>query len=155
MSKETNPKEEVTVNDRRMFNPDGSLRQPLSEPPTPAPTESATTPVEPAAQPEPTAGEAKPERKRPTTDSPEFQNLIGMLTQNAAIHLGLDPQYGQGQVDIESARHFIDMIQVLKEKTEGNLSIEEERLLTDMISRLRMEYVSIVNQMTKSAKKKV
>ncbi len=144
------PETEVTVRDRRMFNPDGSLRQPLPETEPvqeitnneTIETESKTTsPVE----------ESKP--LRTATPSPEFSNLVEMLATNAIMHLGSAPQLGRGGVDIETARHFIDMLSALKEKTEGNLTEDEEKILNDMVSRLRMEYVGVVNQMSKSAKK--
>lgn len=155
MSKEP---EDVVVNDRRMFNPDGSLRQPIQNEPaeTPKNPPEAKTATNKESAKEPTeAKEGKPRKPRPSGVSADFSNLVGMLTTNAVLHLGADPNFGKGEIDLETARHFIDMLAVLQEKTEGNLSQEEEQLLNDMISRLRMEYVTIVNQMSKSAKKKV
>jgi hypothetical protein len=152
MSKEQET--EVTVRDRRMFNPDGSLRAGYQQAQEEKLAETAAAEAKPAA-----AAETKPAppaepKEVPQGMSAEFSNLVGMLTTNAILHLGADPQFG-GQVDIETARHFIDMLSMLQEKTEGNLSLEEQQLLTDMTGRLRMEYVSVVNQMSKSAKKKV
>jgi len=147
------PETEVTVRDRRMFNADGSLRQPLPETePTQVDTESQESKTENkiANQVE----ESQPLRN-PPTPSPEFSNLVEMLATNAIMHLGAAPQLGRGGVDIETARHFIDMLTALKEKTEGNLTEEEEKILNDMVSRLRMEYVGVVNQMSKSAKKQL
>ena len=142
----------VTVNDRRMFNPDGTLRQPIANSETNAGeiTENSSAP---SVAPKPSPVESKPAQRKPPL--PEFANLVEMLTTNAILNLGAAPQYGKVEVDIETARHFIDMLAALKEKTEGNLAEEEEQLLTDMLSRLRMEYVDVVNQMSKSAKKKV
>lgn len=148
-----NQETEVTVRDRRMFNPDGSLRQPLPEETSKETTENkevkpeAKTQTKPADQ----AEEKKPEST--ATPSPEFSNLVEMLATNAIMHLGAAPQLGGRGVDIETARHFIDMLSALKEKTQGNLTEEEEKILNDMVSRLRMEYVGVVNQMSKSAKK--
>lgn len=160
MSKDSN--EEVTVRDRRMFNPDGTLRQQIVEsaPEIPAPKaaeEVAKTEAAPVPEIPETPEEEVPAieaRERPTGVSQDFTNLIGMLTTNAILHLGVDPQFGQGQIDIETARHFIDMLSMLQDKTAGNLSIEEEHYLNEMIGRLRMEYMSIVNQMSKSVKSK-
>jgi hypothetical protein len=149
MSKE--PETEVTVNDRRMFNPDGTLRQPIQAESEPA----ATPPPAKEAAAEKRESEATRAQPRGSGVSQDFSNLVGMLTTNAILHLGADPQFGKGEVDIETARHFIDMLTVLQEKTEGNLTAEEQQLLTDMIGRLRMEYVAVVNQMSKSAKKRV
>ncbi|MFY9226843.1 MAG: DUF1844 domain-containing protein [Blastocatellia bacterium] len=140
---------EVTVKDRRMFNPDGSLRQPLAE----TIEEKPTPPAPPA---ENTESQPSQETKtRPTAPSQEFAELVQMLATNAIMNLGGAPQLGRGGIDIETARHFIEMLAVLKEKTEGNLTEEEDKMLTDLVSRLRMEYVGVVNQMSKSAKKQV
>ncbi|MEW6733394.1 MAG: DUF1844 domain-containing protein [Acidobacteriota bacterium] len=147
MSKD--PNSEITVNDRRMFNPDGTLRQPIAEEPAPV---SAPPAPEPAPEPRTT----KSRRPRPNNNeaSADFSNLVGLLMTNAAIHLGLDPQF-KGKVDLDTARHFIEMLATLQEKTEGNLNEEEQQLLEDVVTRLRMEYVTIINQMTMSAKKPV
>ncbi|KAF0247736.1 MAG: hypothetical protein FD167_2857 [bacterium] len=152
------PETEVTVRDRRMFNPDGSLRQPLPETePVQELTNNETTGNETESKTEikntSPVEESKP--LRTATPSPEFSNLVEMLATNAIMHLGAAPQLGRGGVDIETARHFIDMLSALKEKTEGNLTEDEEKILNDMVSRLRMEYVGVVNQMSKSAKKQL
>jgi hypothetical protein len=154
MGKEPEQDVEITVNDRRMFNSDGTLRPEFKQA-----VESEPTPPQ---TPEPAKPEQKPEQKQETARkkrqpnsgvSADFSNLVGMLTTNAVLHLGIDPQFGKGSVDLETARHFIDMLTVLQEKTEGNLSEEEGQLLNDMISRLRMEYVSVADQLSVSAKK--
>ncbi len=140
---------EVTVKDRRMFNPDGSLRQPIAET-----IEEKPTPAAPPAE----NIESQPSQEtktRPTAPSQEFAELVQMLATNAIMNLGGAPQLGRGGIDIETARHFIEMLAVLKEKTESNLTEDEDKMLTDLVSRLRMEYVGVVNQMSKSAKKQV
>ncbi|MBI4854826.1 MAG: DUF1844 domain-containing protein [Acidobacteria bacterium] len=156
-----NQETEVTVKDRRMFNADGSLRQPLPETDT---TQQTTESKENKASEENKESKENKAAKtinqaeentlsRTATPSPEFSNLVEMLATNAIMHLGAAPQLGGRGVDIETARHFIEMLSALKEKTEGNLTEEEEKILNDMVSRLRMEYVAVVNQMSKSAKK--
>ena len=142
---------EVTVKDRRMFNPDGSLRQPLAETIEEKPTPPAPSAENIESQP---SQETKT-RPVPTAPSQEFAELVQMLATNAIMNLGGAPQLGRGGIDIETARHFIEMLAVLKEKTEGNLTEEEDKMLTDLVSRLRMEYVGVANQMSKSAKKQV
>jgi hypothetical protein len=68
-----------------------------------------------------------------------------MLGVEAAMHLGLmEMQEGQRTpVDLEAARHMIDMIAMLKEKTNGNLTTEEEALLENVLADLRMQYVAL------------
>jgi Domain of unknown function (DUF1844) len=159
MPKDQNPDVEVTVRDRRMFNPDGTLRQPITteepvsitEPPiiTPSETTPATTPSA-AAIPAPPAEPSEDDRTEGI--SPEFASLLQMLATNTILQLGAESQFGRGQIDLEAARHFIDIIAVLQEKTAGNLSLDEQNMLNSMLSRLRMDYVGVVNQMNKSAK---
>jgi hypothetical protein len=153
MRKEQDQDVEITVNDRRMFNPDGTLREQFqNQPPVAEPEPQAVAPEPEPAKPEPAQEQPRGKQKRGKGVSADFSNLVGMLTTNAILHLGIDPQYGKGSVDLETARHFIDMLAVLQEKTEGNLSEEESQLLEDMVSRLRMEYVAVANQLSVSAK---
>jgi hypothetical protein len=74
-----------------------------------------------------------------------FLSLLNMLGVEAAMHLGLmEMQEGQRTpVDLEAARHMIDMIAMLKEKTNGNLTTEEEALLENVLADLRMQYVAL------------
>jgi hypothetical protein len=74
-----------------------------------------------------------------------FLSLLNMLGVEAAMHLGLmEMQDGQRTpVDLEAARHMIDMIAVLKEKTSGNLSTEEVSLLENVLGDLRMQFVAL------------
>jgi hypothetical protein len=74
-----------------------------------------------------------------------FLSLLNMLGVEAAMHLGLmEMQEGQRTpVDLEAARHMIDMIAMLKEKTNGNLATEEEALLENVLADLRMQYVAL------------
>lgn len=74
-----------------------------------------------------------------------FLSLLNMLGVEAAMHLGLmEMQDGQRTpVDLEAARHMIDMIAILKEKTSGNLATEEETLLENVLADLRMQFVAL------------
>ncbi len=74
--------------------------------------------------------------------------LISMLTTQALFALGLLQIKGQEErePDLELARYNIDMLQALAEKTQGNLTKEEEQLLKNTLSELRMGYVSIAQQ---------
>src|SRR5262245_26281595 len=118
MRKEKDQEVEITVNDRRMFNPDGTLREQFQhQPPAPEPE-----PEPQAAAPEPAKPETPPQEQPRTKPkrgnkgvSADFSNLVGMLTTNAILHLGIDPQFGKGSVDLETSRHFIDMLSVLQE----------------------------------------
>jgi hypothetical protein len=67
-----------------------------------------------------------------------------MLGVEAAMHLGLI-EAGPGEdrtVDLDAARHVIDLLGILQEKTRGNLTPEENTLLDNMLADLRMQFVA-------------
>jgi hypothetical protein len=68
-----------------------------------------------------------------------------MLGVQAAMHLGLiqGPEGGTEAVDLEAARHMIDLLGIVEEKTRGNLTKEEEALLENILADLRMQFVSL------------
>ena len=74
-----------------------------------------------------------------------FLSLINMLAVEAAMHLGLIETPGEASpvVDLEAARHMVDMLGVLEQKTQGNLSPDEEKLLENILADLRMQYVAL------------
>lgn len=73
----------------------------------------------------------------------DFSNFILSLNTSALIHLGdlPDPQTRERIYDIQSAKQTIDILELLRSKTSGNLDGEEEKLLEDVIYDLRMKYV--------------
>jgi len=74
-----------------------------------------------------------------------FLSLINMLAVEAAMHLGLIETPGEASpgIDLEAARHMIDMLSVLEQKTRGNLSADEDKLLENILADLRMQYVAL------------
>ncbi len=74
-----------------------------------------------------------------------FAALVSMLTTQALFALGLLQIKGQEErkPDLEMAKYNIDMLQVLEEKTKGNLTEEEETVLENTLNELRMGYVKI------------
>jgi hypothetical protein len=74
-----------------------------------------------------------------------FLGLVNMLAVEAAMHLGLlrNPGEEPPPVDLESGRHLIDMLGMLKAKTRGNLTAEEDNLLENVLADLRMQFVAI------------
>jgi hypothetical protein len=77
--------------------------------------------------------------------SQRFIEFVMMHAQNAALFLGQipNPQTGQGEVNLELARMFIDQLAMIQEKTRGNLSQEEATVLRNAISNLQMAFVEI------------
>ncbi len=79
----------------------------------------------------------------------DLVGLINMLTTQALFALGLLQLKGEEQrgPDLELARYNIDMLQTLEAKTKGNLTSEEQQLLKNTLSDLRMGYVNVANQL--------
>ena len=75
---------------------------------------------------------------------PDFNFFITTLALQASIFLGATPNPATNQVekDLNQAKFIIDTLGMLKEKTKGNLSQEENNLLENLLYELRMQYVS-------------
>jgi hypothetical protein len=81
-----------------------------------------------------------------------FDALVQSLYMTAALQMGAGTQPGeQPRVDIVGARQSIDMLSVLVEKTKGNLSDKEQRLLQNALFELRMMFMEITNAISSSA----
>jgi len=80
--------------------------------------------------------------------SQRFIEFVMMQAQNAALFLGQipNPQTGQGEVNLEIAKMFIDQLAMIQEKTRGNLSNEEMAVLRNTLSNLQMTFVEISQQ---------
>ncbi len=73
-----------------------------------------------------------------------FMTLVSSLSVQAMFYMGMlhDPNSKEPpQVNFDLAKHNIDMLGVLEEKTKGNLTDEENRMLSTTIHQLRMQYV--------------
>ncbi|MFP4475230.1 MAG: DUF1844 domain-containing protein [Desulfatibacillaceae bacterium] len=72
-----------------------------------------------------------------------FPTFVLSLSSSVMFHLGelADPATGQRQKDLAMAKHTIDIMAMLEEKTRGNLSEDEQRLLSSILYDLRMAYV--------------
>ena len=76
----------------------------------------------------------------------DFSNFILSLNTSALIHMGdiPDPQSRERIYDLQSAKQTIEILELLKSKTTGNLDKEEEKLIEDVIYNLRMKYVKFL-----------
>ncbi|MCF7907665.1 MAG: DUF1844 domain-containing protein [Candidatus Omnitrophica bacterium] len=83
------------------------------------------------------------ENKNDTYHQPNFSIFLSSLGMQAMIAMGKleNPLTKKLEINLEQARFLIDTIGVIKEKTKGNLSPEEETLLNDSLYSLRMIYV--------------
>src|SRR3989442_961441 len=80
--------------------------------------------------------------------SQRFVEFVMMHAQNAALFLGQipNPQTGQGEVNLELAKMFIDQLGMIQEKTRGNLTNEETAVLRNTLSNLQMAFVEVSQQ---------
>jgi hypothetical protein len=78
----------------------------------------------------------------------DFKAVILMLATQSMINLGeiRDPMSGELKNDLEGARAFIRLIEVLGEKTKGNLTPEEEKFLLEVINNLTKVYNKRLNK---------
>ncbi|MFP4083281.1 MAG: DUF1844 domain-containing protein [Desulfonatronovibrio sp.] len=110
------------------------------------------------------AGEAKPEeshakkmeRKKVADDyskvsakedtpmpKADFFTFVLSLSSSALMHLGeiAEQEGGETKVNLPMAKHTIDILTLLEQKTKGNLTPEEEKTLKDFLFEVRMKYV--------------
>ncbi len=133
-----------------MFTPDGRVREeysapddsrpedaPAPAPPAPLPEASSAPPVESAA--------AAPRLELPGSPAglgPGFLDLVGLITEPVAFYLG-DEALPDGRLmeNLDMARLHIDLLDVLRQRTAGNLTAQEQAVLEDLLYRLRVRYV--------------
>jgi hypothetical protein len=125
------------VTDKRKFSDDGDRKKDAAEP-----VEGARK------EPEPPEAGARDENDRtiePSMMEVNFSNFILSLGTSAVLHFGEfpDPTTGTQEQNLPMAKHTIDILNMLRDKTSGNLETEEEKLLSDLLYQLRMKYVSL------------
>lgn len=171
MVEQEEPKKSFKVVDRRRFHEDGTARDgpdvqqdrprmdptpPPSPPPAPAPSGLA-----PALTPAPAAAAAAPARAAPeaaasasAAEAPgalSFSMFMQSLAQQALMQLGLMPwPHGQRELHLEQARDTIDIVQLLKAKTKGNLTAEETQLVDTVVYELKMSWVEVQQAIARS-----
>jgi hypothetical protein len=92
-----------------------------------------------AEQPDPTQGQ---EQGQPFKI--DFSTFIMSLTSSAFYHLGdiADPETGKTETNLPAVKQTIDMLLMLREKTQNNLNQEEAKLLEQLIYELQMKFVA-------------
>jgi hypothetical protein len=124
MSEEKKP---FTVTDRRHFTAEGEARTKDAAPGSPE------TPAPDAERgPEPPAGEGGGE-------AADFSTLLLSLGAQAGMLLHDE---GEMKADLRGARAIISMLEVLRDKTEGRRTPEEDRILESLLYELRLAYVT-------------
>jgi uncharacterized protein DUF1844 len=144
MPEEKNEPSGFKVVDRRSFSEDGSRREEAS--PGDASHEPRATAARPTMQPaDPAHGaDSEPEEEGYFEDEvASFATLVSYLSTTAMFQLGLLPGPGGERIpaDFANARRTIDLLEVLDEKTQGNLTPEEARMLEEVLYELRLTFV--------------
>lgn len=159
MSEHDEQESNFKVTDRRLFNADGSVREgvtiekaaerPAPEAEDPFAEQAAEAKAVQEISSEPTLEneeEISEDEEIPGEQDPaSFVNFIMSLASQAAAALGAmpHPATGQRMLDLDLAKHWIDTLAMLKDKTKGNMHPKEEALLTGLLSDLRMQYVTL------------
>jgi hypothetical protein len=78
----------------------------------------------------------------------DFPSFIMSLSTSVFIHLGEipDPTTNEKAINLPLAKQTIDLISMLKEKTEGNRSKDEDKLMDELLYNLRMKFLELSNQ---------
>jgi hypothetical protein len=129
------------VTDKRSFREDGGVREdaPAKEPPK-----------EPASDPFKVVGNTEAAQEAPpgTGARIDFPSYILSYYTQGLVLLGEvpNPYTNQKEEDVEGARHTVEILSMLQEKTKGNLSKEEEQLLEGVLYELRMKFMAKTNR---------
>ena len=124
MAEENKPAQSIKVTDRRLFTADGEIREEFRDSVKPA------DPNQPRPEP------PKKERNAPEADpagESMFMNLIELLVYQASVALGSQ--------QLEGARQLIDIVDMLADKTAGNLTPSEQEFLESRRGALKLAYV--------------
>jgi hypothetical protein len=135
------------VVDRRPFAANGSRKEeiPAEEREVEAaPEGDRSTLLEPQSEP----------RGQYEDESPGFETLVSYLSTTAMFQLGLIPGPSGEHIpaDMPNAQRTVDLLEVLQEKTKGNLSASESRLLEDVLYELRMSFVEMQKRQARKSK---
>ena len=127
------------VVDRRSFTTEGKR--------VPGPPEKEQQEQKPESSVPPRPQAAHPTEPEPAEEeaSERFAMLVSYLSTTAMFQLGLLPGPGGEYIpaDLANASRTIDLLEVLQEKTRGNLTSQESKLLEDVLYELRMTYLEV------------
>jgi hypothetical protein len=159
------PKSEIKVTDRRIFTAEGEIREefrqeikagdpfaakPADKPPAPkeAQPERRQTP-----NPEPPAsGERRNKSIADKAQNPgtPFADFVEPLIAQAYVSLGMlrDPYGQKPKIDVAAARQMIEMVTMLKDKTAGNLTPDEDDFLATHLGELKLAFVQRTKSLT-------
>jgi len=147
MAKEEDSPSGFRVVDRRPFAPDGSRKDDVVADEKKG--EAAEAPVRSAPRDVPS------EPRSPfAEESSGFETLVSYLSTTAMFQLGLIPGPSGEHIpaDMPNAKRTVDLLEVLQEKTRGNLTARESQLLEDVLYELRMSFVELQKRQARKSK---
>jgi Domain of unknown function (DUF1844) len=178
LPKEKQPqKEQIKVTDKRIFTPEGEIREEFrdaikpaelnakpAEKPAPRPESkpqpqqqnapqqnpSQQQPQNPANDRRQSAGERRRTMaERAANPGTPFTNFIEPLIAQAYMSLGMlpNPYQPQTKADVGAARQMIDILTLLQDKTRGNLTPDEDEFLTTYLGELKLAFVKITKNL--------
>ena len=178
LPKDKQAPKELKVTDKRIFTPEGDIREEFKQeirpaeqaageaasppPPSPAPAPEQKAPPREAQRAEEPRTEERRQRNEPpppggdrrtladkaSNPGSAFTNFIEPLIAQAYMSLGMlrNPYQPQTKIDTGAARQMIEILTLLKDKTKGNLTPDEEDFLDTHLGELKLAFV----QRTKS-----
>jgi Domain of unknown function (DUF1844) len=132
------------VTDRRKFTPEGEPRDASEGAPEPPPAPPAPPDVDKTARRVERAAGGAASASNPTLSDVAFLDLVGMLATNAMLQLGdlPDPASGENVENLPVVQQMITFLEILRDKTRGNLTGEEGEVLDQVLYDLRMRYMA-------------
>ena len=136
---EEKDQKEFTIRDRRTSSSEAASET-REEPPKEQAGSAGQKPADAAG-----AQQQKREGSLPELD---FSTLVISLATTAQVSMGniANPQTNKPEQNLPAAQQMIDMLGMLKEKTKGNLTQEEQALLDNVLFNLRMQYVKVMEK---------
>jgi hypothetical protein len=93
----------------------------------------------------------QPDVQRPPSGGPlppaDLSTIVSMLATQAMLSMGAipNPISGKQEVHPDQARHFVDLLEVLQEKTKGNCTPDESKMMDGLLHELRMGFLAVQN----------
>ena len=139
---------ELKVTDRRLFTPEGQVRPGVT---IETPQAEPSSAKKPSAEPKKVAESPQAVPPEPPPGAVQFEHLVMSLITTAMLQMGLAARPGEVQPppDLAAAQETIELLQVLQLKTQGNLTPEEQGVLTGGLYELRMAFVELARRATR------
>ncbi|MEA2342099.1 MAG: hypothetical protein QOF63_268 [Thermoanaerobaculia bacterium] len=159
------PKSEIKVTDRRIFTSEGEIREefrqeikagdPFAAKPAAPPAAPKEAPAERRQTPNPEPPASGERRNKSIADKAQnpgtpFADFVEPLIAQAYVSLGMlrDPYGQKPKIDVAAARQMIEMVTMLRDKTAGNLTPDEDDFLSTHLGELKLAFVQRTKSLT-------